>query len=132
MPIDLALAVVYTESTFNHYNKDNLVINQNGDYGLMQINKTVHPQAFNDKATYGDIVNNWQDNVNYGLFFLFECYNEAKDLGYTGNDLLKATYSNYNSGSCSAYYNTKHNAHKDTKEHVGNFWRAYSNKSRKN
>ena len=131
LPVDLALAVTFTESSFEHYeyNKGKLVVKGNGsDYGIMQINKAAHSKAYNEKDRFGDIINNWQDNVNYGLYVLFECYDEAKRRGYTGDELLKATYSNYNSGSCSAYYNPKHNSHEDAKIHVGNFWRVYSTK----
>jgi len=132
LPVDLALAVTFTESSFEHYeyDKDKLVVKGNGsDYGIMQINKAAHSNAYNEKDRFGDIINNWQDNVNYGLYVLFECYDEAKRRGYTGDELLKATYSNYNSGSCSAYYNPQHNSYKETKEHVENFWSVYLNKS---
>ena len=124
IPIQLALATAFTESSFIHF-KGNAVNENNGDYGLMQININAHPKAFEDKTKYGDIVNNWHDNVDYGLIFLKQCYNEARSYGYTGNDLIKATYSNYNSGSCSAYKNPSHQAYNN----VNNFWGCYTKMS---
>ena len=128
LPLELCLATVFKESSFRNYKQDengNITINENnGDYGLMQININAHPQAFTDEQTYGDIINNWHDNVDYGLSFLKECYEEAKYWQYTGDDLLKATYSNYNSGSCKAYKNPNHKAH----QNVNGFWDVYTNK----
>lgn len=94
------------------------------DYGIMQINKTSHPNAFSNKKIYGDIVNNWHDNVWYGIVYLKKCYDEAKSYGYTGNNLLKATYSNYNSGSCSKYTKSK-----EVRKNVNNFMSSYTEKN---
>ena len=74
------------------------------------------------------IINNWKHNVIYGLMYLKACYNDAVGQRYTGDDLLKATYSNYNSNSCSAYIKPSHPAHVYVKEHVKNFWDAYNKK----
>ena len=127
LPLELCLATAFKESSFKHYKKDingNLTVNESaGDYGLMQININAHPQAFNNKGTFGDIINNWHDNVDYGLDYLKQCYEEAKSYGYTGSDLIKATYSNYNSGSCSAYKNPAHDAYGN----VNGFWEVYTN-----
>lgn len=123
LPEDLALAVAQTESGMNQWKKDgSLNANKGGDYGMMQINKSAHPDVFNSKTM--DIINNWKHNVIYGLIYLRKCYNEAFNRGYTGDDLLKATYSNYNSNSCSAYTKPNHEAY----GHVKNFWDAYNKK----
>ena len=102
------------------YNDNGTINENNGDYGIMQINKKAHPNAFR-----GDIISNWQANVNYGLTYLASCYVEAKSYGYGGDDLIKATYSNYNRGSCSAYKNPNHDAY----HHVRDFWPKYQNRS---
>ena len=129
LPLELCLATVFKESSFRNYKQDEngkITINEkNGDYGLMQININAHPQAFNDKQKYGDIINNWHDNIDYGLSFLKECYEDAKNQKiYIADDLLKATYSNYNSGSCRAYKNPNHDAY----QNVNGFWDVYTNK----
>ena len=123
LPEDLALAVAQTESGMNQWKKDgSLNANKGGDYGMMQINKSAHPDVFNSKTM--DIINNWKHNVIYGLMYLKACYNDAVGQRYTGDDLLKATYSNYNSNSCSAYTKPNHQAY----GHVKNFWTAYNEK----
>ena len=120
IPVRLALAVAWHESGMKQYNDNGTINENNGDYGIMQINKKAHPNAFR-----GDIISNWQANVNYGLTYLASCYVEAKSYGYGGDDLIKATYSNYNSGSCSAYKNPNHDAY----HHVRDFWPKYQNRS---
>lgn len=123
LPEDLALAVAQTESGMMQWKEDgSLNANKGGDYGMMQINKSAHPDVFNSKTM--DIINNWKHNVIYGLMYLKVCYNDAVGQRYTGDDLLKATYSNYNSNSCSAYTKPNHEAY----GHVKNFWTAYNEK----
>lgn len=127
LPEDLALAVAQTESGMMQWKEDGSIkTNDGGDYGIMQINKSAHPDIFNSKTM--DIINNWKHNVIYGLMYLKACYNDAVGQRYTGDDLLKATYSNYNSNSCSAYIKPSHPAHVYVKEHVRNFWDAYNEK----
>ncbi|MEE1042802.1 MAG: transglycosylase SLT domain-containing protein [Clostridia bacterium] len=133
LPVELCLATAFKESSFRHYEYDangNLTVNESaGDYGLMQINNYWHKHAFTDKETYGDIVNNRHDNINYGLNHLKKCYDEAIEFGYTGDELLKATYSNYNADSCSAYKDPNHPVHLTAKENVNGFWSVYKNKT---
>ena len=128
LPADIGLAVAYTESRMRQFVYDKssggYVVNVAGDdYGMMQINKTYHLEAFSDNKTYGDVRNSWQDNVWYGIVYFKECYDEAKRYGYTGENLLRAAYSNYNSGSCSKY--TKN---REVKRNVNNFMSAYNGK----
>lgn len=133
LPLDLCLATVFKESSFRHYEYDsngNVTTNEsNGDYGLMQINSYWHKNAFNDKETYGDIINNWHDNIDYGLMHLKSCYEDAKRWKYTGDDLMKATYSKYNSGDCSAFETPSYHAYQDVKKNVDGFWDVYTKKS---
>ena len=133
LPLDLCLATAFKESSFRHYEYDasgNLTVHESaGDYGLMQINDHWHKEAFTNKDAYGDIVNNWHDNIDYGLNHLKTCYEEAKWRDYTGDELLKATYSNYNTDSCSAYKDPNHPVHLIAKENVNGFWNVYKNKT---
>lgn len=122
LPEDLALAVVQTESSFEHWKTDGS-LNTNkytGDYGLMQINKQSHPDAFNSGTM--DIINDWQHNAIYGLTFLKMCYATALKAGFKGDDLLKATYSKYNSGNCYSFQNPNHPAYGN----VLGFWETYT------
>jgi hypothetical protein len=104
IPAKLGLAVAYQESTFKQYKLSNgkwVVNEKGGGYGIMQLQMIYHPEApwigkFN-------VTNDWHLNVCYGLDYLLKCYNEAKRLKYTGDNLLRATYSDYNSGSCSGF-----------------------------
>ncbi|MBU5451501.1 RHS repeat-associated core domain-containing protein, partial [Acetivibrio sp. MSJd-27] len=124
VPVDLALATAMTESSINQIlPSTGRVDNGGGDYGVMQINSVHFDKGSKTTVNGKDIVNNWQNNVDYGIDYLSKCYNEAVSYGYTGDDLLKATYSNYNSGSCSGY---RKNA--EVCAHVNNFWRVYTNK----
>ena len=128
MPVKIALATAVTENAIlTQFNPDGSVVVNAGDYGIMQINRTWHPEAFNGYNKYNgangvDIINNWHDNVDYGLGYLGNQYREAINFGYVGDDLAKATYSNYNSNSCSAYQNPNHDAY----GHTNNFWYNYT------
>ncbi len=127
VPVKLGLAVAYTESQMRQFEGDKKVkINDNGgsiDWGMFQLNDRWHPVTDEMKS-------NWHANARYGIQHLAKCYGEAKRSGlYPGDELWKATYSNYNSGSLSAYANPKHTAHQDTKKHVSNFWGYYNEES---
>ncbi|MDR1101582.1 MAG: NPCBM/NEW2 domain-containing protein, partial [Clostridiales bacterium] len=119
IPKNLAFAVAYTESTMQQIqNSTGRVDNGGGDWGIMQINDENVPR-YTD--AYGDIIGNWHNNVNAGVEHIRVCYAEVLELGYTGDEIYKATYSNYNSGSASKYtYNT------EVADNVNRFWEIYN------
>ncbi len=101
IPVALALATAQTESEMLHFeeygeNRGKVMVN-NGDWGIMQINQRWHPEAFT--VIWGDIGNNWQDNISYGLHHLTNCYNSAikldnQEWGQQGLDLGSAKMGN--------------------------------------
>ncbi len=120
IPVALALATAQTESKMKHFfesgeDRGKVMVN-NGDWGIMQINQRWHPEAFTE--IWGDIRNNWQDNISYGLHYLTNCYNSAikldnQEWGQQGLDLgsvkmgnntfeenlVRAAYALYNTGN---------------------------------
>ena len=67
--------------------------------------------------------NNWQANVSYGIGVLADGYRAASAANYTGEELIKATYSYYNGGFVEAYH-----VYQDANDHVWEFYKKYKNK----
>ena len=127
IPADIALAVAFKESGMVQFLDNGEVNKNNKDYGIMQINKDAHPGAFSPGNPYGDIENDWHANVDYGVRHVKACYDEAASYGYTGESRIMATYSNYNSGSCSKYKKSA-----EVRGNVNGFMNIYRCKSWKN
>ena len=127
VPADLVLAIAYKESGMEQYFSNGEVKSNGEDYGMMQINKKAHPEEFKDKSEEKDILNNWHANIECGAKIVAACYKEAIGYGYTGENLFKATYSNYNSGSCSKYTKSA-----EVQKNVNGFIDIYRHKRWKN
>ena len=116
VPPALALAVAYHESGYKQYRDDGTLNDNYGDVGVMQISRGSHGWAFNNL----DIENNWQANVSYGIGVLADGYRAASAADYTGEELIKATYSYYNGGFVEAYH-----VYQDANVHVWEFYKKY-------
>ena len=73
IPVDLALAVAWTENKMRHFKEDGTSgPNASGDYGLMQINIQHKKGMTNEK--WNKIETDWRANIDYGLIVLKEKY----------------------------------------------------------
>ena len=120
IPVDLALAVAWTENKMRHFKEDGTSgPNASGDYGLMQINIQHKKGMTNEK--WNKIEADWRANIDYGLIVLKEKYNEAllEGEGDKGSDsfeenLARSAYSLYNSGSAFFRYRMTYEEAKST------------------
>jgi hypothetical protein len=126
LPERLGLATAWTETQMLHFDTSGCGTsgpNASNDWGLMQINSDAHSakfvQAFDDIQNT-DIVRNWQDSVDYGLYYLKnDCYDRAAGAQDEGDEGLlgpgsieenraRSAYSLYNTGSCYYRYRLTH------------------------
>ena len=94
VPELIGLATAWTESGWKQFNSDGSpYVSASNDWGIMQISKVHHPDAFPEVGT------NWQTNVRYGVTVLASKYTNALKKYTNSVDVARSTYSAYNTGS---------------------------------
>ena len=92
IPLRLAIAVAMTESNMRHYDRDgNIIVSGTGDYGMFQVNRREW-----EKRWEWDYILTEEGNIVAGVWILSWCYRYSLKKGYSGDDLIRATYSTYN------------------------------------
>jgi biotin carboxyl carrier protein len=128
MPVEIGLATAWTESDMTHYGVGGGVLHHGDDWGIMQINDISHA------AQFPRVQNDWKYNCEYGVSYLNEHYIKAKKLGE--ENIARATYCGYNSGSWYSRYRTyrdpygqdhhqqdeNHNGYDDRDENFFNYY----------
>lgn len=123
LPEDLVFAVAWTESSWTQWKDDGSVLSSGtSDYGLMQVNRATWEGTYDWSSITSDV----RENALAGVEILDWSYEYCQGLGYTGDDLLKATYAVYNGGPDA--HARPWDASSPWHGHDTNFWSNYTAK----
>ena len=123
VPVEMLMAVAWTESSWNQWDDDgDVVASGTSDYGLMQINKTTWEGEYDWSQIESDV----RYNANAGAEILAWAYNYAGTKGYSGTDQIRAAYAVYNGGPSAV--DRPWDSSSPYAAHDTNFWNNYSSR----
>lgn len=90
---ELALAIIKTESKFNHK-----AVSITNDFGLFQLNKNTYPWIIRELDIKNKDIMNPKTNIMCGIYYLNYLKNHYVNLGYSDEDVFKFLIVSYNRG----------------------------------